>query len=102
MRDRAGGDQITKDNRFLVAFAYVEERVVPHDRMNMEISAADSRADFGARLIGGSQPVSGPEESDTFAPMPKGLPGSGVGKTLDITAAESLFTTQEGSPLGRL
>ena len=32
----------------------------------------------------------------------KGLPGSGVGKTLDIGSGGILFTTQERLPLGRL
>ena len=71
--------------------------------MNMEISAADSRADFGGtadRRETSRFPVR--EDVRYRVLHAKGLPGSGVGKTLDIGSGGILFTTQERLPLGRL
>ena len=69
----------------------------------MEISAANSRAAFGGttdRRETSRFPVR--EEVRSRVLHAKGLPASGVGKTLDIGSGGILFTTEERLPMGRL
>ena len=69
----------------------------------MGLSAYDLRANFGGttdRRETSRFPVR--EEVRYRVLRAKGLPASGVGKTLDIGSGGILFTTQERLPLGRL
>src|SRR5664280_2653817 len=71
--------------------------------MSMEISAYDSRANFGSttdRRETSRFPVR--EEVRYRVLHARGLRASGVGKTLDIGSGGILFTTEERLPVGRL
>jgi hypothetical protein len=71
--------------------------------MSMEIAAHDSRASSAGtadRRGTGRFPVR--EDVRYRLLLAKGLPASGVGKTLDIGSGGILFTTEERLPIGRL
>src|ERR1035437_4963047 len=71
--------------------------------MSMETTAHDSNVNSGRttdRRETGRFPVR--EEVRYRVLHAKGLPASGVGKTLDIGSGGILFTTEERLPVGRL
>jgi hypothetical protein len=71
--------------------------------MSMEISASNLRANFGGttdRRETSRFPVRA--EIRYRVLHAKGLPASGIGKTLDIGSGGILFTTQERLQMGRL
>ena len=71
--------------------------------MSMEISAPDSRADSGG-TADRRETSRFPVRQDVRYRLlhAKGLPASGVGRTLDIGSGGILFTTEDRLPMGRL